>query len=63
MRAYLITTGSLFLLIILAHVARVILEGTDRITEPVFLVSTLVCVLLAAWAIRLLTSGPGRGRE
>jgi hypothetical protein len=38
----------------LAHVWRVIVEGTHRATDPVFVLLTLLAAGLSAWAWRLL---------
>jgi hypothetical protein len=53
MRAYVITTGAIFGLIILAHVWRVIEEGPRLATDPTFVFTTLVSVALSLWAWRL----------
>src|SRR5262249_4027886 len=53
MKAYLLTTGSLFALMTIVHVWRMIVEtGFSR--EPSVLVVTIVAALLCAWAARLL---------
>lgn len=53
MRAYVITTGVVFGLVVLAHIWRAIEEGPHLASEPIFVVSTILAVLLSAWAIRL----------
>jgi hypothetical protein len=55
MKAYIATTGILFVLLALAHVFRVVQEphlGRD----PWFLLTTLLSVILAGWAFRLYRS-------
>ena len=54
LRAYLITTGTVFGLITLAHVWRAIAEGPRVARNPVFLLLTLVAAALSFWAWRLL---------
>ncbi len=53
MKAYLITTGTVFGLIALAHVARVLVER-PLATDPWFVLLTLVAAGLSVWAWRLL---------
>ena len=54
MKAYLVTTGTVFGLIVLAHVWRAIVEGPSVGTDPVFVVLTLAAAGLSIWAWRLL---------
>ena len=54
MKAYLITTGSVFALITLAHIARIVAEGAHVGTEPVFLLLTVLAAALSGWAWWLL---------
>jgi len=58
MKAYLIATGTVFGLITLAHVWRVVAEGPGRATEPWFVVLTVVAAGLSVWAWRLLKRLP-----
>lgn len=53
MKAYVLTTGLVFVLIVAGHVARILAEGPRVLTEPIFALSTLLSVGLAAWAWRL----------
>jgi hypothetical protein len=57
-RAYLITTGSVFGLIVVAHVLRVVEEGTHLMSDPVWVLLTLLCAALSLWAWRLLRLVP-----
>jgi hypothetical protein len=50
MRAYVFTTGLIFTVLALAHVARFIAEGAGLLTEPVFLATTLLAIVMAIWA-------------
>jgi hypothetical protein len=54
MKAYLITTGVVFGLVTLAHIARVIAEGPQTATDPLFVILTIATAGLCAWAGRLL---------
>lgn len=52
MRAYLVTTGTLFVLLTVAHIVRVFQE-THLAREPWFWVVTVLPSVLAVWALRL----------
>jgi hypothetical protein len=54
MKAYVITTGTVFALITLAHVARVFAEGAYLLREPAFIVTSAIAVALCVWAFRVL---------
>ena len=58
MKAYLITTGTLFGLVALAHIARTIAESRRLTTDPWFLLEGpglgLIAGALSLWAWRLL---------
>jgi hypothetical protein len=62
MRRYLITSGAIFGLLALIHVARLFAEGTGPARDPFFIVMTLIAAALAAWAAVLLrrSAGPAR---
>jgi hypothetical protein len=60
MKAYLVTTGSVFGLIVLAHVWRVVEEGPHVTTDPFFILLTAAAAALSLWAWRLLTLMPRR---
>ena len=53
MKAYLITTGTLFGLLTIVHFLRAIEEWPHIATDPWFLVITLVAAGLCVWALRL----------
>ena len=53
MKAYLLTTGTVFGLIVLAHVWRVIAETRSLAADPWFILMTLLAAGLSAWAFRL----------
>jgi hypothetical protein len=54
MKAYLITTGTVFALITLAHLMRIWVEGPRLAKEPVFMLLTLAAAALSVWAWILL---------
>jgi hypothetical protein len=53
MKAYVVTTGSIFGLIVLAHVARVVDEGARLAKEPSFILLTVAAAALSFWAWRV----------
>ena len=54
MRAYLVTTGLIFALIVVAHIARMIGESGQLARDPVYLGITLLAAGLTVWAGLLL---------
>jgi hypothetical protein len=52
MRAYVLTSGSIFGLIVLAHVWRIFLEP-HVVREPLWVLITLAAVGLTVWAFRV----------
>jgi hypothetical protein len=54
MKAYVITTGSVFGLIVLAHVARIVAEGAQLAKEPSFILLTVAAAALSLWAWRVM---------
>lgn len=54
MKAYIATTGTVFGLITLAHLWRVISESAALARDPWFILLTLVTAGLCIWAFRLL---------
>ena len=57
MKAYVITTGTVFGLLTLAHIWRIVAEDRHLATDPWFVLITVVAAALCLWAWRLL-SGP-----
>jgi hypothetical protein len=53
MKAYVITTGSVFGLITLAHILRVIAEGPRLASEPWYILLTAAAAGLCMWAFTL----------
>jgi hypothetical protein len=58
MKAYLVTTGSVFGLITIAHISRIILENPHLAVEPWYILLTLLAAGLCIWAFRLLRRLP-----
>lgn len=54
MKAYLITTGSIFGLIVLAHILRIMEEGQHLARDPGYILLTAAAGAMSAWALRLL---------
>ena len=59
MRAYIMTTGTVFGLIVAAHVLRIIAEGRHVATDPWFLLMTVAAAALGLWALSLLRRSTG----
>jgi len=57
MKAYVITTGTVFGLITLAHFLRVFAEGTHMLKEPWWVLLTIAAAALCGWAVYLLRRG------
>jgi hypothetical protein len=54
MKAYLITTGTVFGLLALAHLWRVVEESAQLARDPWFVVITVVAAAISFWAFSLL---------
>ena len=54
MKAYLITTGTVFTLVTAAHVWRAISESAALARDPWFILLTVLAAALSVWAWRLL---------
>jgi len=63
MRAYVITAGALFALLVLAHVARLFAEGLAVAREPLFAGATLLSLGMVVWAWRVLRRPIGGERD
>ena len=50
MRAYVITTGLVFALLTVVHIWRVIVEGTQLLTNPWWVLITAAAAALSIWA-------------
>ncbi|MGH8221818.1 MAG: hypothetical protein ACREQZ_02480 [Woeseiaceae bacterium] len=58
MRAYVITSGLLFMILVVAHVARILSEGLRVATEADFAASTMLAIGMSAWALWLVRRCP-----
>jgi hypothetical protein len=58
MKAYLVTTGTLFGLITVLHVWRMLSESPQLARDPWFILLTVLAGGLCAWAWRLLRTRP-----
>jgi hypothetical protein len=58
MKAYVMTTGTLFGLLVVAHVWRVIEEGLHLAKDPWFVLITTAAAALCLWAWRVLRLMP-----
>ena len=54
MKAYVITTGIVFGLIVAAHIARLAFEGLGPFRDPSFIFFSVVSGALALWSLRVL---------
>ena len=54
MKAYVITTGTIFGLIVVAHIWRIVVEGAALARDPVFIALTVAAAALTIWSCRLL---------
>lgn len=57
MKAYLVTTAIIFLVVLVAHVARATQES-HLLRDPWFLGSSIISAALAVWAFRLMRAMP-----
>ena len=58
MKAYVITTGTVFGLVTMAHIWRAIAAEPHLGTDPWFILLTIVTAALCLWALRLLLRWP-----
>jgi len=58
MKAYVMTTGALFGLLVVAHIWRVIEEGPGPAKNPWYIIITVAAAALCFWAWRLLRLMP-----
>lgn len=57
MKAYLLTTGIAFGLIVVAHVWRLVAESTSLARDPGFIVLTAIAAAMCGWAFYLVRAG------
>jgi len=53
MKAYVLTSGFIFALVLAAHVARLFAEGFHLVRQPTFALTSLLSIALSVWAWRL----------
>jgi len=58
MKAYVMTTGGLFGLLVVAHIWRVIEEGPGPAKDPFFILITVAGAALCLWAWQVLRRMP-----
>lgn len=58
MKAYVITTGTVFALLFAAHVWRAVAEGWALAKNPIFLLTTAAAAALVVWAWRVVRKMP-----
>ena len=58
MKAYVVTTGTLFALIVAAHIWRAFEEGPEIAKSPVYIILIAVAACLALWVWRVLKTMP-----
>ena len=66
MKTYVITTGTIFTLLTLAHIARMVSESWMFAKEPIYLAITFTAAAMATWAWWLVVktkSAPSSGAE
>ena len=56
MKAYAATTGTIFGLVVIAHIWRAVEEGPGLVKDPVFILLTGVAAALSVWAWRVARS-------
>ncbi len=54
MRLYVIVTGSIFALVVIAHVARMITEDASLASDPIYLLITACAAGLSVWSCLVL---------
>jgi hypothetical protein len=57
MKTYVMTTGAVFGLLTVAHIARVVAEGPHLAKDPLFILITVASAALSLWAWRVLRPG------
>ncbi len=61
MRAYAATSGLIFCLIVVAHIARIAAEGLGALKSPVFVIASCVSLAMLARSIVVFGRSGGRG--
>jgi hypothetical protein len=58
LRCYVIASAVIFALMLLAHIARVLAEGTNILSEPIIVVTSAISLGMVLWALVLLIRRP-----
>ena len=58
MKAYVITTGTVFGLIVVAHIWRAVAEGPAIAKNPAYILLTVAAATLSLWAWRVVKAMP-----
>jgi hypothetical protein len=58
MKAYIITSGVIFGLVVLAHLARIAAEGGGLVRDPWYVLLTIAAAALCVWAFAVLRRIP-----
>lgn len=61
MKAYVLVTGAAFGLLVIAHIARIFLEGAQVAREPVFAATTIAALGMTIWSWRIYKQLPAQG--
>jgi hypothetical protein len=56
MRAYVVTTGLMFGLLVIAHIARLAVEGPGALRSPIFVIASLLSIGMLVWSILVFQS-------
>jgi len=60
MKGYIITSGSVFALLTLAHVWRIVAENRSLVSDSIFVSVTVMAAALSVWALLVLLGLKGR---
>ena len=60
MRAYVIASGAIFGLLVLAHILRAFEEGSQLFRNPSYVLVTIAAAAMCLWAFRVLRPSPRR---
>ena len=58
MRCYVIATGIIFAIIFALHITRIFAEGTWLLREPMFILTSVLSLGMAIWAVVLIIKRP-----
>lgn len=60
MKGYIVTSGSVFALLTLAHLWRIVAENRSLVSDPIFVSVTVMAAALSVWALLVLLRSKGR---